>query len=120
MATFVSTTLTKRTGATTSVFAPREEGRLAVSGSVAGFERDCYLQSNMGSSGRRTKVRFTIPRLDADGLIVLDRAWLSVDLWVPNGTQVDSVNDLVGYANSFTASALSNANDILVNGIGIY
>ncbi len=124
MATFVTTTLTKRTGATTTVFSPsgfqNRIGYLRAPGTLTFLTPTLTMSSETSPSGRRTQVRVTIPQLSADGLSVTSRPSGLIDLFIPEGTLQTDVNDLVGYLNALSATGLANANDLLVNGIGVY
>ena len=125
MATFVSTTLTRRTGATTTVFTPSTvqndgSGVLYATGSLAGFGSYLNIKSARASNARRTTLRVGVPQLDSAGKVILYRPWAEVDLYIPDGTLQADVNDLVGYLNALTATGLTHANDILVNGAGVY
>jgi hypothetical protein len=124
MATFVQTTLAKRTGATTTVFDP-----MGISNGVATMRatsaytwigRNITLSSLNTGNARRTKVRVNIPQVASDGVTVNARPWAQIELFVPEGVAADDVNDLVGYIESFCSSSVANANDILVDGVGIY
>lgn len=124
MATFTSTTLTKRTGATTSVFVPQGiEGGLGtfrVSSTQTDFGPWMTAQSMFNNGSRRTKVRVCVPQLDTTGLVQLSKPYAELYMFVPSGTKQTDVNDLVGYINALSASGLTNFNDILVNGAGVY
>jgi hypothetical protein len=124
VATFIQTTLTKRTGATTTVFEPNvmDSGTAYwhTSGTLAGFGRYLEASQSRGSSARRTRVRVGIPQLDSNGEKVLYRPSGLIELYIPDGTAQDDVNDLVGYINALTASGMANFNDILVDGVGVY
>lgn len=125
MATFASTVLTKRTGATTTTFAPSGVG------AGVGYLRDAsatyslfgaYLTMSQVYQGnaRRTRVRATVPQISDDGRSIVSRPWAEVQLWVPEGTLLTDVNDLVGYVNAATADTLTNLDDLLVGGEGVY
>lgn len=124
MATFISTVLAKRTGATTTTFTPT-----GISGGVANFRAPAtlawygpYLTASQFLNGidRRTKVRVGIPQMSTDGLMVRARPYGEISMFVPEGTLQTDVNDLVGYMNALTATGLTNFNDILVAGSGVY
>jgi hypothetical protein len=124
MATFIQTTLDKRTGATTTAFDP-----MGISGGVATMRassaytwlgRSITLSSLNTGNARRTKVRVNIPQVASDGVTVTSRPWAQIELFVPEGVAADDVNDLVGYIESFCSDSLTNADDILVGGVGIY
>jgi hypothetical protein len=124
MATFIQTTLDKRTGSTTTVFNP-----MGISGGVATMrESSAYtwigrfvtMSSLNTGNARRTKVRVNIPQVASDGVTVNARPWAQIELFIPEGVDADDVNDLVGYIESFCSSSLTNADDILVGGVGIY
>lgn len=126
MATFVSTTLTKRTGATTTVFTPTTiqpdgTGVLFSAGLAAGLGTRLEISSARSGNGRKARVYVQIPQLTAVApYSVVSRPAGYVDLWIPDGTAQSDVNDLVGYINALTASGLTNLNDILVSGAGVY
>lgn len=128
MATFVPTTLTKRTGATTTVFSPAviasNVGRLRAPGTVSGFVPELTLRSvRSGNNSRKTTMRIQIPQVESLGVSVpflKSLPWGEVNLWIPDGTLQTDVNDLVGYINAATATGVTNLNAILVNGEGVY
>lgn len=124
MATFVQTTLTKRTGATTTVFnVSTRQGntyRWGASASVFGHERYIEASSVGNASGRRTKVRVGIPQIDTASESILSKPWGLVDLYIPGGTALTDIDDIVGYLHALTASGLTNFDDILVNSVGIF
>lgn len=126
MATFISTTLTKRTGATTTVFAPGlinsdGTGVFFATSALAGFGPRMELRSWRVTNGRNARVKVTVPQLSpVDTTSVLYRPYGQVDLYIPDGTLQTDVNDIVGYINAACASGLTNLNDILVNGAGVY
>ena len=131
MATFVSTTLGKRTGSTTTVFLPvmiepNRVGKLYPGGAtLSGISPELRVSTSTNSGARRTRVRVTIPQLETEGGS-LDRAYVKsrpfgeISLYIPEGTLQTDVNDIVGYLSSATSSGLVNLNDILVNGIAVY
>lgn len=126
MATFVSTTLTKRTGATTTVFAPGliqsdGTGVLFASSGLAGFGPKVELRSWRVTNGRNARVKVTVPQLSpVDTTTVLYRPYGQIELYIPDGTLQTDVNDIVGYIAALSATGLTNLNDILVNGAGVY
>lgn len=126
MATFLSTTLTKRTGSTTTVFSPGNigpdgTGYLSAGSTYSGLSPRLDLKSWRSAQGRNAKCRLTIPQLSpVDTTTVLYRPYGQVELYIPDGTLQTDVNDLVGYLNALTASGLTNLNAILVNGEGVY
>lgn len=123
MSTFTATTLTKRTGATTTVFSPSgidsAYGYLRASGASALSGPSIRVRQKVTDQARNTSVRLVIPQVDASGMITL-RPAIDFNLYVPAGTDSDDVNDIVGYLNSLSDSTLTNFNDILVNGVGLY
>lgn len=126
MATFVSTTLAKRTGATTTVFSPAtiasNVGYLTAPGTYAQLVPQMSLKSIRAAGARRSTVRFVIPQVDTTNDIPLvgGRPAFEAVLYVPDGTLLSDVNDLVGYMHAALDSGKANINDILVNGIGVY
>lgn len=126
MATFISTTLTRRTGATTTVFTPSTiqpdgTGVLFSSGLASGLGARLELTSVRSGNGRKARAYVQIPQLTAAApYSVVSRPAGYVDLWIPDGAAQTDVNDLVGYLNALTAPGLTNLNDILVNGAGVY
>jgi len=123
MSTFVSTTLTKRTGATTTVFDPSgldgSYGYFRASGSSALTGPSIRVEQKVKDSFRRTAVRLVIPQLDSEGRIMY-RPAIDLSVYVPQGTASSDVNDMIGYMNALTATSLSNFDEILVDGIGLY
>lgn len=123
MSTFVSTVLTKRTGATTTTFSPSgldgSFGYFRASGTHALNGASIRVEQKVKDTFRRTAVRILVPQLDSDGNIT-SRPAMDIALYVPAGALLTDVNDIVGYANALTATGLSNFNDILVNGVGMY
>lgn len=124
MATFVSTTLAKRTGATTTVFAPgitaANAGTLFESSALAGFGRQLTIAASRSPNMRRSSLLVRVPMLSDDGLSVLRYAQARLDVMVPDGMIQTDVDDLIGYINSGTAVGTTNLNDLLVNGHGVY
>ena len=131
MATFISTTLTKRSKAANAVFSPRvKDGRvgyLEVNGNYQGLGDRMSMSSTLSSAKKRTTtVKFYVPlnRTVASGdsqvPLLVSTAVATLTIEVPDGTPTNDVNDLVGYVNGFTATALANGNDLLVNGVGVY
>lgn len=126
MATFISTTLTKRTGSGTTVFSPNVivggVGILYGPGSYAGFTPQLTLQSSRASNARRTRVRIVVPQVDVSGPlpVLASKPSFEAVLYVPDGTLQTDVNDLVGYMGAACASGLANLNNLLVNGEGVY
>lgn len=124
MATFITTTLAKRTGATTTVFVPGVKsdntGYLYEAATLAGFGRSLIMEAARTRLGRKTMLVFRVPQLSDDGLSVLRFAQAKLELLVPDGIPTDSVNDIVGYVNAGTATALTSLNGLLVNGEGVY
>jgi hypothetical protein len=125
MATFISTVLTQRTGATTKTFTPT-----GISNGIGTF-RDAsatyswlgsFLTARQSNQGNRrlTSVRVTVPQLDADGLQVLSRPYGQIELYIPEGTLQTDVNDIVGYLNALSATSLTNFDDIFVDGSGVF
>lgn len=124
MATFVSTTLDQRTGASTTVFNPGiTAGNSAVlfeSSALAGFGAQLKMGAARTSNQRRTTVEIQIPQLSDDGLSVLRFAKAKLELTVPDGFPSTDVNDLVGYVEGACSATLANLNDLLVDGEGVY
>jgi len=123
MSTFVSTTLTRRTGATTTAFEPagvakgyhflRASGASALSGPFVRVSQD------INDAYRRSTMRIVVPQLDSNGM-VFARPAADVALYIPFGSANDDVNDLVGYLNALTATSLTNFDSFLVDGVGMY
>lgn len=124
MATFTSTTLTKRTGATSTTFVPMElsndVGYLRESAASAGFGPYISMKQVYAGNARRTTVRVGIPQLNSSGDAVLYRPSGMMELYIPNGTVQTDVDDIVGYLNALSATGVTNFNDLLVNGVGVY
>lgn len=126
MATMVSTTLAKRSGSNT-VFTPKgvfnRVGLLASPATFAEQSHTMEIKAERPGSRRVSRVRFTIPQLDtsnADNPKVVRSGWAEVTVSIPDGFPVASINDLVGYIEKATAAAVTNVNDLLVNGDGVY
>lgn len=127
MATFVSSTLTKRTGSTTTTFDPRVKdgnvGYLSPSGSYADVAARLSMSSVRKSNRRITSFRIAIPQISVDSLgnpVVLRNAYADLTLTVPDGYAANDINDIVGYLHDITDSSKTNFNDLLVNGVGVY
>lgn len=129
MATFVSTTLARRTGATTTIFNP-----LGIDGGL-GTLADTTLSSQRlsnnitmsskrsGSNKRVTRVRVSVPLVDSSNPavpVLVSTAFADIVLTIPDGTPTTNVNDLVGYCEKVCAVATTNFNDLLVNGQGVW
>lgn len=131
MATFISTTLSKRSKAANVIFTPRvKDGRvgyLEVNGNFQGLGDRMSMSSALSSAKKRTTtIKFYVPlnRTVASGdsqvPLLVSTAVATLTIEVPDGTPTNDVNDLVGFVNGFTASSLANGNDLLVNGVGVY
>lgn len=123
MSTFTSTTLTKRTGATVTDFSPAGIdsgfGYFRASGTHALNGPSIRVEQKVRDTYRRSSIRLLVPQLDTDGRIV-SRPAADLSLYVPAGTLQTDVNDIVGYLNALTDSSLTNFNQILVDGVGLY
>jgi len=123
MSTFISTVLTKRTGATTTTFDPSGSdgsfGFFRASGSYALNGPSIRVEQKVKDTYRRTAVRILLPQLDSNGMVV-SRPAMDIALYIPSGTLVTDVDDLVGYGNALLASGLTNFNEIIVDGVGLY
>lgn len=129
MATFVSTTLARRTGSSNVVFSPLgvDNGLGTLADTTAANQR---LGSNItmsskrtGSNKRVTRVRVSVPLVDSSNPAVpmlVSTAFADLIITVPDGTPNDNVNDLVGYLEKVCASATTNFNDLLVAGQGVW
>ena len=131
MATFIDTSLTRRSKSDKVVFSPRvKDGRvgyLEVNGNFQGLGNRMSMSSTLSSAKKRTtSVKFYIPlnRTVASGEtqvpLLISTAVATLTIEVPDGTPTNDVNDLVGFVNGFTAATLANGNDLLVNGVGVY
>lgn len=131
MATFIDTTLTRRSKADKVIFSPRvKDGRvgyLEVNGNFQGLGNRMSMSSTLSSAKKRTtSVKFYVPlnRTVASGEtqvpLLISTAVATLTIEVPDGTPTSDVNDLVGFVNGFTAATLANGNDLLVNGVGVY
>jgi hypothetical protein len=124
MATFVTTTLTKRTGATTTVFSPMTiegYGKLLAPATYVAISPELRMLANRQKGIRRTQVRVSVPQ--TNGLTppaVTFVPYGQIELFIPDGTLQTDVNDIVGYLNALTATALTNLNSLLVVGEGVY
>jgi len=123
MSTFISTTLTKRTGASTTAFSPSgidgSFGYFRASGTHALNGPSIRVEQKVKDSFRRTAIRILVPQLDADGRII-SRPAADLSVYIPAGTLTTDINDIVGYINALTDTSLSNFDDVLVNGVGLY
>lgn len=126
MATFVNTTLSKRTGATTTVFSvstiANAIGSLFGPSSFVGLGPKLTLRSVRSAGARRTTIRITVPQVDGSGVIPIvgSKPSVELNLYIPDGTPSDVVNDLVGYMESALGTGKANLNAILVTGEGVY
>lgn len=124
MATFVTTTLAKRTGATTTVFTPAVitdgMGVLYAPGTLAGYSPYLTMLAKRQGSARKTILRAGIPQLDAAGKSVLYRPWAQIEMHIPDGTLQTDVNDLVGYLNALSSTSQAHIDDLLVDGAGVF
>lgn len=131
MATFIDTTLTRRSKSDKVIFSPRvKDGRvgyLEVNGNYQGLGDRMSMSSTLSSAKKRTTtVKFYVPlnRTVASGdnqvPLLISTAVATLTIEVPDGTPTSDVNDLVGFVNGFTAATLTNGNDLLVNGVGVY
>lgn len=124
MATFISTTLAKRTGVSTTVFDPHTitngVGTLREASTYTWVGRSLTMSAKNEGSARRTKVRVSIPQVASDGVTVTARPWAQIEVYVPEGVAGDDVNDLIGYIESFCSTSLTNADQLLVDGVGVY
>lgn len=127
MATFVSTTLDKRTGATTTVFAPASisggKGTLLAPATYAALSPSVELSSKTNGSGTRTStIKISVPQIEGSGdvPVVVSRPFIECRIVVPTGTLQTDVNDLVGYLNDALSTGTTNVDDVMVNGVGVY
>jgi hypothetical protein len=122
MSTFTSTTLAKRTGATTTDFLPSgvASGYHYLRASGASVLTGPYLRCKqvITNDYRRADIRLVIPELD-NGAIVR-RPAVDLSLYVPAGSSSDNVNDMVGYIEALTSDSLTNFDSFLVAGVGMY
>lgn len=128
MATFVATTLARRSGGTMA-FSPRDiAGGVGVlrnvSGLYEGLAPSMSLSVKRQTNNRRTsRMKIVVPQVDdsnPDAPILKREAFAELVISVPDGMLVADVNDLVGYIEKATATAVTNLNAILVNGEGVY
>lgn len=129
MATFVSTTLAKRTGATTTTFNPSgksgDSGILTATSTYTNLAPELVISSKGGGGKTRiSKVKVTVPQIYVDsgnGLpLVKSRPYCEIVLVIPAGTLQTDVNDLVGYLESALSTGKANLNSLLVGGEGVY
>lgn len=129
LATFVSTTLQRRTGATNVVFAPQTIeggiGTLAESGSYqSGYSSRFSISSKRtGNSKRVTRLKFAVPLVDTTTWAFpqkLSECTAELVVTIPDGTPTANVNDLIGYVEKACASTVVNLNAVLVTGEGVY
>lgn len=127
MATLVSTALARRSGGTTT-FAPLGVyggvGQLAESATFQRLSPQLTMSAKRTSGGRRiSQVRFAIPQVDvtdAANPVLIRTGFVDVIITVPDGYPSANVNDLVGYVEKGTATAVTNLNALLVSGEGVY
>lgn len=123
MSTFTSTTLTKRTGATTTVFDPAglDSGFafLRASGTHVLNGPSIRIEQKVRDTYRRTSIRVLVPQLDSDGKII-SRPAADLSVYAPAGALATDIDDIVGYINALTATSLTNFDSILVDGVGVY
>lgn len=127
MATFVSTTVARRSGGNT-IFLPKVIesgiGQLSESSTFESVSPRLTISSRRTGGNRRvTRLRVAIPQVDntnASVPNVVRSAFIDLTLTVPDGFAQADVNDLVGFIEKLTASGLVNINAILVNGEGVY
>lgn len=127
MATLVATTLATRSGGNT-VFNPRGDidgvGRLSVDGTFQNQNPSLTMSTKRTRGGRRvTQLRFAAPLVDdtnPDVPVVKSSAFVDVIVTVPDGFPTARVNDLVGWVEKGTATAITNLNAVLVNGEGVW
>lgn len=127
MATFVSTTVARRSGGNT-IFLPKVIesgiGQLSESSTFESVSPRLTISSRRTGGNRRvTRLRVAIPQVDntnASVPSVVRSAFIDLTLTVPDGFAQADVNDLVGFIEKLTASGLVNINAILVNGEGVY
>lgn len=127
MATFVSTTVARRSGGNT-IFLPKVIesgiGQLSESSTFESVSPRLTISSRRTGGNRRvTRLRVAIPQVDntnASVPSVVRSAFIDLTLTVPDGFAQADVNDLVGFIEKLTASGLVNINAVLVNGEGVY
>lgn len=128
MATFVSTTLAKRSG-TNTVFGPQTieagVGTLAESGSFqSGYSHRFTMSSRRSGGNKRiTRLKFAVPLLDVTNPsipIKISECTAELVVNVPDGTPTANVNDLIGYVGAACATGVTNLNAVLVTGEGVY
>lgn len=127
MATLVTTTLARRSGGNT-VFQPLGvEGGVGRLGEASTFQRlqpSMSISAKHSSGGRRTtQLRFAVPQVDTsdpNNPALVRVAYVDVIVSVPDGYPTTAVNDLIGFVEKGTATAVTNLNDLLVNGVGVF
>lgn len=122
MSTFTSTTLAKRTGATTTVFNPSGVASgyhyLRASGASALTGPYIRCKQVVTNDYRRADIRLVIPEIVSGS--VVRRPAVDLSLYVPAGSPSDDVNDLIGYIEALTSDSLTNFDSFLVGGVGMY
>ena len=128
MATFITTTLAKRSTGNT-VFSPSTiEGGVGLLSNNAGTftasaEKLTVSSKRVSGNKRVTRLRITVPQVDDSNPDVprfVREAVAELVLTIPDGMLQADVNDLVGYVEKACASTVVNLNAILVNGEGVY
>lgn len=127
MATLVQTTLARRAGGST-IFTPMGVengiGLLAETGTFQKQNPSMTISKKTSGGGRRTsQVRFALPQVDVSvpaRPVVIRTATLDVIVTVPDGYPSTLTNDLVGWAEKALATGVTNIDDLLVDGVGVY
>lgn len=128
MATFITTTLAKRSTGNT-VFSPSTiEGGVGLLSNNAGTftasaEKLSISSKRVSGNKRVTRMRIVVPQVDDSNPAVprfVREAVAELVLTVPDGMARTDVDNLVGYVEKACASAVTNLNAILVNGEGVY
>lgn len=129
MATFISTTLVKRTGASTTVFTPMGiDGSVGtLSDSSAAIQRlgnTITMSSRRSGAKRVSKIKVLVPLVDSTTVPaapkLLSTAFAELTITIPDGTPTANANDLVGYLEKICASATVNFDSLLVKGEGVW
>lgn len=127
MATLVTTTLARRSAGTTSFTPLGIENSIGYLGESGAFQRQSptmTISKKTSAGNRRTsQVRFSLPQVDTTNVVnptVVRTATVDVIVTVPDGYPTASVNDLVGWAEKALAGSVTNVNDLLVNGAGVF
>lgn len=127
MATLVTTALARRSSGTTTFTPLGIENGIGYLGESGAFQRQSpsmTISKKTSAGNRRTsQVRFSLPQVDTtivSNPTVVRTATIDVIITVPDGYPTALVNDLVGWAEKALAKPVTNIDDLLVTGAGVF